>query len=345
MKAIMKETRGPGLVLRDIDIPKIKPDEVLVKVKSAAICGTDIHLYHWNQWCENVNAKNPMIMGHEYCGEVVDVGANVKSLKLGDIVAAETHIPCGVCYQCRTGNQHVCQNMKIIGVHTDGAFAEYTVLPEVCAWKLDKNIDPAIGAVYEPFGIGVHGVMADQIAGMPAVVLGCGPIGCFAVGVAKACGASKVFAVDMKPARLEVAKKMGADVLVNPGVKSLEEVVMEETDGAGVGAIIELTASERALQSGLKVLRKGGWAALIGLFSGNVSLDLVNGVIYKQARIYGITGRHMYKSWYSADELIKAGRVDVSPVITHHFPLEGVEEAIKLAESGDAGKVIIDISK
>lgn len=343
MRAIMKVNREKGVVLKEIDIPKIKPDEVLVKVKSAAICGTDIHLYHWNQWCENVNAKNPMVIGHEYCGEVVEVGSAVKSLKLGDLVAAETHIPCGVCYQCKTGNQHICQNMKIIGVHTDGAFAEYTVLPEVCAWKLDKNTDPSIGAVYEPFGIAVHGVLADQVGGLPVVVLGCGPIGCFAVGVAKACGASKVFAVDIKDNRLEIAKKMGADVLINSSSQSLEEIVMAETGGMGAGALLELSANESALQSGLKVLRKSGWVALIGLFSKNVSLDLVNGVIYKQAKIYGITGRHMYKSWYAADELLKAGRINIEPVITHHYPLEETEQAILMAASGDAGKVIIDI--
>lgn len=344
MKAVMKTERAKGIVIKDVAIPKIKDNEVLVKVKAAGICGTDIHLYHWNQWCENVNAKNPMIIGHEYCGEVVEVGTAVKSLKVGDLVAAEPHIPCGVCYQCMTGNQHVCQDMKIIGVHDDGAFAEYTVLPEVCAWKLDKNTDPAIGALYEPFGIAVHGLMADQVGGMPVVILGCGPLGCFATGVAKAFGASKVFAVDIKPSRLEWAKQMGADYTINPAVDNLEEIVISETGGMGAGAVIELSASEAALQSGLKVLRKSGWVSLVGLHSKNVSMDLVNGVIYKEAKLYGITGRHMYKTWYAADELIKAGMVKVENIITHRFPLEKIEEAIQLAESGNAGKIIIDIA-
>ncbi len=343
MKAIMKVNRSKGVVLKDIDVPKIKPDEMLVKVKSAAICGTDIHLYHWNEWCENVGAKNPMVIGHEYCGEVVEVGNLVKNFKVGDLVCAETHIPCGICFQCRTGNQHVCNNMKIIGVHTDGAFAEYTVLPEACAWKLDESTDPSIGAIYEPFGIAVHALQAEQVAGVPVVVLGCGPIGCFATEVAKAFGASQVFAVDRNEPRLRMARQMGADYTINTNTDNLEEIVLSKTNGLGAGAIIELTGSEAALNSGLKALRKGGWVSLIGLHSKKTSLDLVNDVIYKEARIYGITGRHMYKSWYAADEIIRSGMVTPEKVITHHFKLEKVEEAIQLAQSGDAGKIIIDV--
>lgn len=343
MKAAVKEVRSKGITVKDIPVPGILEDEVLVKVKRGAICGTDIHLYHWNAWCENVNAKNPMVIGHEYAGRVVEVGKSVKSLKVGDLVAAETHIPCGTCMMCRTGNEHICQNMRIIGVHTDGAFAEYTVLPEACAWRLPNDLDPAVGAIYEPFGIAVHGVTKDLVAGVPTVVTGCGPIGLFAVGVAKASGASKVFAVDIKSSRLELAGKMGADHVINSLDTDPVEFILDHTGGLGAGALIELSGNGEALRAGLKSLRKGGWAALIGLFRDEVSLDLVNGVIYKEATLYGLTGREMYKSWYLAEEFLASGRIDVRPVITHRFPLERVEDAILLAESGEAGKIIIDV--
>lgn len=343
MKAAVKETRSKGITVKDVSIPQIGDNEVLVKVEKGAICGTDIHLYHWNTWCENVNAKNPMVIGHEYCGHVVEAGKAIKSLQVGDKVAAETHIPCGTCMMCRTGKQHICQNMGIIGVHADGAFAEYTVLPEVCAWKLPDDLDPAIGAVYEPFGIAVHGVTRDQVAGVPTVITGCGPIGLFAVGVARASGASKVFAVDVKDNRLELARKMGADYVINSTKIDPAEFILEHTGGLGAGALIELSGNAQAVKAGLKGLRKGGWAALIGLFRDEVPLDLVNGVIYKEATIYGVTGREMYKSWYLAEEFLAGGKIDIAPVITHNFPLDRIEDAILLAESGDAGKIIIDI--
>ncbi len=343
MKAAVKENRSKGVTVKDVAVPQIKDDEVLVKVAKGAICGTDIHLYHWSPWCENVNAKNPMVIGHEYSGRVVEVGKAVKSLQVGDLVAAETHVPCGTCMLCRTGKQHICQNMEIIGVHVEGAFAEYHALPEVCAWKLPDDLDPTIGAVYEPFSIAVHGVTRDQVAGVPTIVTGCGPIGLFAVGLARASGASKVFAVDIKDVRLELARKMGADYVINSAKINPAEFILEHTGGLGAGALIELSGNGQALKAGLKSLRKGGWAALIGLYRDEVPLDLVNGVIYKEATIYGVTGREMYKSWYLAEEFLTSGRVDITPVITHTFPLEKIEDAILLAESGDAGKVIIDI--
>ena len=343
MRAAIKESRSRGITVKDVPVPKIKEDEVLVEVEKGAICGTDIHLYHWNTWCENVNAKNPMVIGHEYCGRVVEVGKSVKTLQLGDKVAAETHIPCGTCMMCKTGKQHICQNMQIIGVHTDGAFAEYTVLPEVCAWKLPDDVDPSLGAVYEPFAIAVHGVTRDLVAGVPTIVTGCGPIGLFAVGVAKASGASSVFAVDINETRLNLARKMGADHVINSAKIDPVEFILDHTGGIGAGAFIELSGNGEAVKAGLKSLRKGGWVALIGLFRDAVSLDLVNGVIYKEATLYGVTGREMYKSWILAEEFLAGGKIDIKPVVTHHFPLEKIEEAILLAESGNAGKIIIDV--
>jgi len=344
MKSIYKSERKKGIKLKEISKPIILKNEVLVKVKKAAICGTDIHLYEWNDWCENVNAKNPMVIGHEFCGEVVEVGPNVTKVKLGDLVAGETHIPCGKCMLCRTGKQHICKDMKILGVHTDGAFAEYVKIPEICAWKLSNDIPPEIGAVYEPFGIAVHGVLKDRIGGCSTIVSGCGPIGLFAIGVASACGADKVFAIDINDFRLNIAKKMGDNVIpLNPLKDNIIEVIEDKTDGYGADVVIELSGSPQAIKTDFKALRKGGRVSLIGLYSQEVLLDLVNDLIYKEAIVYGITGREMFNSWYTAEKLIHSGKINIKAVLTHEFSLEETEKAILLAKEGKCGKVIIRI--
>lgn len=342
MKAAYKPDRSKGLVIKDLPEPEIGNNDILVKVKAAAVCGSDIHLYNWNGWCENVNAKNPMIIGHEFCGEVIEVGRNVKSLKKGDLVAAETHIPCGECLLCKTGKQHICKNMKIIGVHTDGAFAEYISIPEVCAFKLPQETPPQIGAIYEPFGIAVHGVLRDKIGGCSTVVTGCGPIGLFAINVASVSGASKVYAVDINDYRLSLAEKMGNNVVaINPLKNDVEKIINDDTNGYGADVVIELSGSVEATRTGFNVLRKAGRISLIGLHSKEVSLDLVNNVIYKEATVYGITGREMFNSWYLAEKLIQSGKCNTNEVLTHHFTLDETEEAILTAQEGNCGKPII----
>lgn len=344
MKAAYKSDRNKGLEIRDISEPKIADNEVLVKVKTAAICGTDIHLYEWNEWCENVNAKNPMVIGHEFCGEVVEVGPNVTKVKLGDLVAGETHIPCGKCMLCMTGKQHICKDMKILGVHIDGAFAEYVKIPEICAWKLSNDTSPEIGAIYEPFAIAIHGVLKDKIGGCSTIVSGCGPIGLFAIGVASTCGANQVFAIDINDFRLNIAKKMGNNVIpLNPLKDNIIEIVKDKTDGYGADVVIELSGSPQAVKTDFKALRKGGRVSLIGLYSQKVLLDLVNDVIYKEAIVYGITGREMFNSWYLAEKLIHPGKINIKEVLTHEFPLEETEKAILTAKEGNCGKIIISI--
>lgn len=345
MKAAYKANREKGIEIRDIPVPKISTDEVLIKVKKAAICGSDIHLYEWNDWCENVNAKNPMVIGHEFCGEVVEIGNNVNSIKVGDLVAGETHIPCGLCNMCKTGKQHICQNMKILGVHTDGAFAEYIKIPEVCAWKLAKDTPSEIGAIYEPFAIAVHGVLKDKITGLSTVIIGAGPIGMFAVGVANFAGSSQIFVADINDYRLDLALKMGDNIIsINSSKEDAVEIIKEKTEGIGAEVVIELSGSVPGTKTGFEVVGKSGRVCLIGLHSKEVSLDLVNNVIYKEATIYGITGREMFDSWYLADKLIHSGKIDVKKVITHEFPLDEVEKAILTAKEGNCGKVIISIS-
>jgi len=346
MKAAYKANRKKGIKIVDVSVPNISKNEVLVKVKKAAICGTDIHLYDWNNWCENVNAKNPMIIGHEFCGEVVEVGSNVTLVKTGDLIAGETHIPCGKCMLCRTGKQHICKDMKILGVHTDGVFAEYAKIPEICAWKLLPNTPPEIGAIYEPFGIAVHGVLRDKIAGLSTVIIGAGPIGLFAANVANISGAKQIFVVDLNEYRLKLAAKMGDNIVtLNPKKDNVANIISEQTDGRGADVVIELSGSVEGTRTGFDVLGKGGRISLIGLHPQEVPLDLVNNVIYKEAIIYGITGREMFNTWYSVDNIMNDKKLNIKDVITHEFALDEIEKAILTAKQGNAGKIIIKIGQ
>lgn len=340
-RALFKERPEPGAVLKEVDVPELGPKDVLVKVKAAAICGTDIHIYNWNDWAK-ARVKPPMIFGHEFCGEVVMTGAAVTQVRVGDLVAAETHIPCGACFQCRTGAQHICRDMAILGVHRDGAFTDYAVIPEICAWKLPRGTDPEIGAVYEPLGVAAHGVLMHNLAGSSVVVFGCGPIGLFAVSIARASGASKVYAVDIVDSRLELAKRMGATATFSAAKQDVPAAILDETKGAGVDVFIELSGSPAAVRQGFAVLRNGGAASLIGLPAREVSLDLTRDIIYKEAKVFGSTGRGMFDTWYKVTALLESGQVDARPVITHRFGLSEFETAFDvLTRTGDAGKVLL----
>lgn len=341
MLAVVKTERGPGAEIRQVEVPAIGERDLLVQVEAAAICGTDIHIYDWTPYAqERVNP--PMIFGHEFCGEVVDVGSQVTKVRLGDLVAGETHIPCGHCYQCETGNQHICENMAILGVHTDGAFAEYARLPEACAWRLSEGTSPELGAILEPLGVAVHGVLVDRVDGRSVAVFGCGPIGLLALGVAAACGASKLFAMEINPTRLGMAPLMAPEmVLINPKEEDVVEAILEATGGRGVDVSIELSGSEVATRQAFKVLRKGGRISLVGLPSSPIELDLVEDIIYREAKVLGVTGRVMWDTWWEMTKLLDSGRLDPTPVITHRFPLHDFEKAIELAKSGQAGKILL----
>jgi threonine 3-dehydrogenase len=342
MKALIKDKPQKGALITEVDVPAIRDNEVLVKVKRAAICGTDIHIYFWSAFAQQ-RLKLPMIFGHEFCGEVVEVGRTVKRVKQGDLVAAETHIPCEVCFQCNTGLMHICKDMKIIGVHTTGSFSEYMALPEICAWRLSPKTSPDVGAVYEPFGIGVHALARHKVAGKRVLITGAGPIGQFAVAVAKLSGAMTIFSTDVSDERLKMATRMGADVVLNPKKVDVVDEINQHTAGFGVDIFIELSGNEQACQTGLKALRRGGAVSLVGLFNDPVRLDLVSDVIYKEATVYGITGRTMFGSWANASDILDSGKIDITPVITHHYPLERFDHAFETAASGTAGKIVFDI--
>jgi threonine 3-dehydrogenase len=342
MKALIKDRPIRGATLTDLPLPTVGENDLLVKVKSAAICGTDIHIYQWNEYAAS-RITLPLLFGHEYSAEVVEVGKNVKNFRPGDRVAAETHVPCGHCFQCTTGLQHICKDMKILGVHMDGAFAEYAILPAVCAWKLDPSISYEIGATMEPFGIAVHALSKTKPAGKKVIVFGCGPIGIYAQMVAKLSGAEYVIGVDISQERLDLAKKMGTDILLNPKEVHLVEEIEKITKGFGMDIVVELTGNKAVLNEATKTLRRGGEIVLVGLFPGPVEWDVVNHVIYKEATVYGVTGRIMWETWWTAQSLILSGKMDLAGVITHRFPLEQYEKAFQLAESAATGKIIFKI--
>ena len=341
MKALMKTEKAPGAKVMDVDVPEIGLNDVLLKMKAAAICGSDIHIYEWSPFAQ-ARVKPPMIFGHEGCGEVVKVGDQVTSVAVGDLVAVETHIPCGECYMCQTGWQHICEKMAIVGVHTDGVFAEYARIPAVCCWKLPKDTNPDLGAILEPIGVGVNGVLKGEVNNRSVVVFGCGPIGIFALGASAAWGASKLFAVEPKAYRLAMAGKLVANArLINPEKEDVVKVIREATGGRGVEVAIELSGNTRATQTAFKALAKRGRISLVGIASEPVPIDTPDDIVYKEAIVYGSTGRLMWQTWWDVKNLLESGKFDPMPVITHRLPLTEFEKGLQLAKSGEAGKVIL----
>jgi threonine 3-dehydrogenase len=341
MKALRKTQPEYGAELSDIPTPKIGPDDVLIQVKAAAICGTDIHIYGWNEWAAQ-RIKLPMTFGHECCGEVMQVGERVTHLHPGDLVAVETHVPCGHCFQCQTGHQHVCEHMKIIGVHTEGAFAEYASIPAVCGWKLAPDTDPELGAIMEPMGVACHGLLAEAVDGKSVAIVGCGPIGIFGAQVAVALGAHPLFVLEVKPDRLSMAQRIVPQAVgLNPAEQDSVAAVRKATGGRGVDICVELSGSVPGTRLAFDLLRVGGRISLVGLTGKPVSLSTSDDIIYKEATVIGTTGRLMWETWWQMDRLLASGQFDPRDVITHRFSLEDHGEAFELARSGKAGKIIL----
>ncbi len=341
MKAIIKEKEGEGFILKNVDEPKIKqPDEILIKVKAASICGTDVHIYDWTEWAKN-RIKPPLIVGHEFSGEVIEVGSAVKRFKPGDFVSAETHIYCGHCRMCLNGNQELCENLKVIGVDRDGIFAEYVVLPERVVWKNPPNISEEVASIQEPLGNAVDTVLAEDISGKSVAIAGVGPIGLMAVAVSRVLGATKIFVSDLSDYHLNLSKRLGADVAVNVKKESFVERVMDETKGKGVDVGLEMSGSEAGLKDLLKVVSPLGRISLLGIFDGDVKIDITNDVVLKKLRLYGIHGRKIFGTWFKVRELLSSGRLDIAPVITHKFKLEDFEKGFEVMKNKESGKVIL----
>jgi len=340
MKALRKMSAGRGLSFESTTVPAIGAADVLVRVKTASICGTDLHIYGWDRWSQG-RIKPPVTLGHEFCGVVERVGEEVTAVKAGDFVSAEMHVNCGHCHQCRVGEAHICQNLRIIGIDQDGAFAEFVKIPASNIWKLDPAIPEHYGAILDPLGNAVHTVLAGPIAGQTVLVTGCGPIGLMSIAVAKACGSSTVFATETNENRRAMAKKMGADVVLNPAAEDAVARILAETGGTGVDALLEMSGNPTAIQQGFKALRAGGRASLLGIPTENVPLDLVNDVIFKGATVQGIYGRRMYGTWVQMTALLKAGRLNLEPLFGEREPLEKFEDAFAKLQGGLAGKILL----
>lgn len=344
MRAIQKLDAGPGLTVTDTEEPRCDPHDVIVRVRHAGVCGTDLHIAKWDQWAQS-RIHPPLVVGHEFAGEIVEVGSEVTAdFFEGQRVTAEGHIVCGHCRQCQTGNGHVCRNTQIIGVDRAGAFAEYIAMPASNVIAL-HDIPTELGAIMDPLGNAFHTVLTADIPGSSVLVVGCGPIGCFAVGIAKAAGAVKVIAADVNQRRLELARLMGADVLVNPTTDDLPAAAIEHTDGEGADVVCEMSGNPIAIRHSFQSVRMGGRVQLLGLPKDDVTLPLARDVIFKGVTIYGVIGRRMFETWHQMQRFLIAGSFDPTPIITHRFALDEIDDALRTIESGEAGKVILDIGE
>jgi threonine 3-dehydrogenase len=341
VKALVKERAAPGFCLRDVPEPRVRDDEVLIRVRRAGVCGTDVHIHEWDAWA-SARCKPPFVVGHEFAGDVVEVGALVETVKVGDRVTAEGHIVDGMCLLCRTGNAHVCPHTKIIGVDRDGCFAELIAMPASNIWHLDPSISYDVGGIHDPMGNAFHTALTADIPGATVLITGCGPIGVFAVGICRAAGASHIIASDINERRLELARTMGAHETVRP--EEANAAVRRATAGYGVDVVLEMSGVPSAIKQALDLVRVGGRVQMLGIPSKPIELDLASEVIFKGITIYGVVGRRMYETWHQMTRFLRSGEFDPAPVITHRFPLEGFDDAIGAIRSGEAGKVIFEIA-
>lgn len=341
MMAVVKDKpeRGFSIVKKTISTD-LEDDEVLVKVMTASFCGTDYHIYSYDNWAKN-RLKLPLTVGHEFSGEVIKIGKNVTRVQLGDIVSAETHIVCGKCEFCQRGEGHICEKTKVIGVDIDGCFANYIKMPEANCFLNSKDINPLFLSVQEPLGNAVHTMSHFDIANKDVVVLGCGPIGLMAVDLCKAYGAKKVIAIEVKEFRRNLAKELGADVVINPLEEDVIEKVLSVTNGKGADVIGEFSGNKTAIEQAFKYIKSGGGLSMLGLPSQKIEIDLSNDVIYKGLSIYGVTGRRIYDTWYQVKELIDNHRLQLDKIITHTFPLSKINEAAEIMGNGNCGKIVL----
>jgi threonine 3-dehydrogenase len=340
MHAVMKTESAPGLTWSETEIPTIGPNDVLVKIRAVSICGTDLHIRRWDTWASQ-RVRPPLIVGHEMCGEIVEVGAQVTTVRTGDFISAESHIVCGTCGQCRVGNGHICENTRILGVDTNGVFAEYVRIPAANAWRNPPDMPWEIATLQENFGNAVHTALAVDVRGKRVLVTGCGPVGLMAIAVLRAVGAHTIIATDISAYRLELARKMGADLALSPTQEDVAAVVLDATQGHKVDALLEFSGAAPAIRQGFQFLRDGGEAALLGIPDRPIELDWANDLVFKGVTVRGIVGRRLWDTWYSLRDLLHGGLVDLQPVVTHRFPLSRFNEAMDTMQSGLSGKVVM----
>jgi threonine 3-dehydrogenase len=340
MLAVVKPEPKPGAEIREVKIPAFGRTDVLVKVSVASVCGTDLHIYNWDPWAQH-RIHPPLIPGHEFCGTVSAVGDEVTSVKEGDFVSAEMHVACGKCLQCRTGEAHICQHVSIIGVDRNGAFAEYVVIPESNIWKLDPAIPQEYASILDPLGNAVHTVLAGEIAARTVAITGTGPIGLFAIAVARACGATQVFAIEVNQYRRKIAKQMKADHVLDPATQDVRQIIMDLTGGVGVDVVCEMAGHPDAIRTAFNIVRRGGRISLLGLTSKPIALNFSEDIIFKGITVQGINGRRMYQTWYQMTALLKAGKLDLHPVITDKLAMKDFNQGMERLKTGEASKILL----
>jgi threonine 3-dehydrogenase len=339
MKALVKPKADPGLWLEDVDVPEIGINDVLIRVRKTGICGTDLHIYDWDAWAQRT-IPVPMVVGHEFVGQIVDRGSNVSDFHVGDLVSGEGHVVCGRCRNCMAGRRHLCAHSIGLGVQRPGAFAEYVSLPMTNLWHHKPGIDEEVASIFDPFGNAVHTALSFPVLGEDVLVSGAGPIGCMAAAVVRHAGARHVVVSDPNHYRLELARAMGASLAIDPRERDVADVQAElgMTEGFDIG--LEMSGNPDALRAMIAAMAHGGRIALLGIPAVEVMLDL-NPVIFNMLTLKGIYGREMYESWYQMTVLVESG-LDIRPVITHRFSYRDFEEGFAVARSGQSGKVVLD---
>lgn len=340
MRAIVKPEPGPGLIMTEVPVPTPGINDVLIKIKKTSICGTDVHINKWDAWAQRT-IKPPLVIGHEYAGEIVDMGKGVTGFKCGDFVTGEGHIVCGHCRNCRAGRFHLCPNTIGVGVNRDGAFADYVSVPSGNVWKVPANIPPDVVSCFDPLGNAVHTALSFDLVGEDVLITGAGPIGCMAVAVAKRAGARKVVITDINETRLELARRLGPTRAVNTAHESLTHVWHNElgmTEGFDVG--LEMSGSAAALNQMIDNMVMGGRIALLGTHSAPASIDW-NKIVFRMLHLKGVYGREMFETWYKMTALVQGG-LDITPIITHRMPVENFQEGFDLMGAGKSGKIVLN---
>lgn len=340
MHALVKTTAAPGLTYMEVERPRVGPRDVLLRIEAMGVCGTDLHIYRWDAWSAS-RVKPPVIVGHEFTGRVVEIGTDVKTVRIGQRITAEGHLYCGLCYTCRTGLAHICEQGSILGVDVNGGHADYAVVPEQNAWLIPDAISTEIAAILDPLGNAVHVAQSAPLAGASVAIVGCGPIGCMGAALARTMGARTVIGIDTNHYRLELAGSLGATRLVESGPEDPVEAVRAETHGHGADVVWEMSGHPSAIDQAFRMLRRGGDLILFGLPTAPVPIDLANGIIFRSARVHGINGRRLFSTWYTMEGLLLSGRLDLRPVITHRIPMREIDTAIALMTEGKAGKILL----
>ncbi len=339
MKALVKSRREPGLWLEEVPEPEIGINDVKIRVSLTGICGTDLHIYQWDDWAK-ATIPVPLVIGHEFVGEIVEIGSNVADYRVGELVSGEGHVTCGRCRNCLAGRRHLCAHTKGVGVNRPGAFAEYIVLPMSNIWKHNPKINPEIASIFDPFGNAVHTALSFPVLGEDVLITGAGPIGLMAAAVVRHAGARYVVISDLNPVRLALAEKMGVTLAVDPRKTPIREVQKQLGMQEGFDVGLEMSGSPAALREMIANMSHGAKIAMLGIPSSEMPIDW-HSVIFNMLTIKGIYGREMYETWYKMTVMLESG-LDITPVITHRFSYRDFEQGLKAMETGDAGKVILD---